>query len=270
MQNPHSLGETLKMTLCSAIENTCATTLVKISVSIFVLRMIQRTHRPIQYIIYAQLGVLVPFTIATVAVLAAQCRPLAGYWDHSVKAKCLPAKTVTIMTKVNNGESDWSSLPRLLTKHSDLRNDRLPHCISLYLCGCEVADESPQKICIVRCAWSWPFVWGDVARFKFKANRCSTAGCSIAKTVYLSWNPPDPTCKYKDSVLTFAAIRSNIFLCRGFSTSRILVRVRPLRIRSGSFTKNFTKPRTHAWNHHSIIATLGAVYFPSPRGSQYK
>lgn len=97
-----------KLTLGSTTENTMGTTLVKISVTIFILRLIQRTYQPIRYILIGQLAILVPITIATFIVLLTQCRPLAKYWDPSVEGYCIDGNAVSTLLKANNGEQESS------------------------------------------------------------------------------------------------------------------------------------------------------------------
>lgn len=93
-----------KMTLGSTAENTAGTTLVKISVTFFVLRLIQGTHAPVRWTLYAQLMVLIPITIATFSLLLVQCRPMEKYWNPAVPGYCLSGSTVSEMLKANNGE----------------------------------------------------------------------------------------------------------------------------------------------------------------------
>ena len=83
--------------------NAIGITLVKVSACIFLLKMVKRGDRTVTWLVYVNLVVLIPFTIATVFIQYLQCIPLEGYWNKSVPAKCLPATTVDSILRANSG-----------------------------------------------------------------------------------------------------------------------------------------------------------------------
>ena len=82
---------------------TIGTGFTRISVCLFVLRLVPDTKTFYRRWIW---GLLTLFTIVTIADFLAQCFqciPLPGLWDKSVKARCFPESHMTQIAKVQGG-----------------------------------------------------------------------------------------------------------------------------------------------------------------------
>ena len=82
---------------------TIGTGSTRISVCLFVLRLVPATKTFYRRWIW---GLLTLFTIITIADFLAQCFqciPLPGLWDKSVKARCFPESHMTQIAKVQGG-----------------------------------------------------------------------------------------------------------------------------------------------------------------------
>lgn len=93
-----------KLTLIASILNLLCTMTLKISLSIFLLRMVHQANRIVQRLVILNLISLVPFTVAVIIVDLVQCVPLQGYWDKSIQAKCIDTQTVNILLKAASGK----------------------------------------------------------------------------------------------------------------------------------------------------------------------
>ncbi|PLB50910.1 hypothetical protein P170DRAFT_436002 [Aspergillus steynii IBT 23096] len=94
-----NLPKLAKLTLISSITNLLCTMTLKISLSIFLLRMVEQANRTVQRLVILNLIILIPFTVAVIIVDLVQCIPLHGYWDNSVNAKCIDTNAVNILLK---------------------------------------------------------------------------------------------------------------------------------------------------------------------------
>ena len=103
--DPSNYPTLSKLTLIASILNLLCTMTLKISLSIFLLRMVQQANRTVQRLVIFNLISLVPFTVAVIIVDLAQCVPLQGYWDKSIPAKCIDKHTVNILLKAASGKS---------------------------------------------------------------------------------------------------------------------------------------------------------------------
>ncbi|KAB8265391.1 hypothetical protein BDV32DRAFT_116483 [Aspergillus pseudonomiae] len=101
--DPSNYPTLSKLTLIASILNLLCTMTLKISLSIFLLRMVQQANRTVQRLVIFNLISLVPFTVAVIIVDLAQCVPLQGYWDKSIPAKCIDKHTVNILLKAASG-----------------------------------------------------------------------------------------------------------------------------------------------------------------------
>jgi hypothetical protein len=101
--DPSNFPEVSKLTLLNSILHLLGTMMVKVSICLFLLRIVHQANRTIKWLVTTNLAILVPFTVATVIVDLVQCMPLEGYWDKTVPAKCLDIGTVNILLKAASG-----------------------------------------------------------------------------------------------------------------------------------------------------------------------
>lgn len=95
----------MRMTLYVGVVNTLGTTLVKVSVCIFTLRLTEKVGRSVRLLIWGNLSILIPMTISCVTVLCVQCVPISAYWDPigHPDAKCISGEIVTNVIKAYSG-----------------------------------------------------------------------------------------------------------------------------------------------------------------------
>lgn len=101
---PENLPLIAKLTLLNSILNLFGTMMVKVSICIFLLRMVHLANRTVKWMVMIDLAVLVPVTIAVIIVDLLQCIPLNGYWDKPTKARCINPDTVNILIMIASCE----------------------------------------------------------------------------------------------------------------------------------------------------------------------
>ena len=91
-------------TLVAETELVIATCFIKLSVCFFVLRLINRTRRGLQYCIYVLMGFMVVSTVGLVIALLVQCRPLVALYDPRVKGECYSKHILFSVAYVQGGK----------------------------------------------------------------------------------------------------------------------------------------------------------------------
>lgn len=93
-----------KLNFVSGLFTNLIICLVKLSVALFLLR-IGSLRRWLRYALFATIAILVSSTVATVAIIFVQCRPIAGIWDPTVAltANCLPTSALTDVSYCSTG-----------------------------------------------------------------------------------------------------------------------------------------------------------------------
>ncbi|KAH8423967.1 uncharacterized protein LDX57_001723 [Aspergillus melleus] len=160
--DPADLPVLAKLTLISTALNLLTTMMLKISLSIFLLRMVQQANKTVKRLVILNLIILVPFTIAVIIVDLVQCIPLQGYWDNSVDAKCLDTNIVNVLLKAASG----------VAAVTDFMTAAIPIFMIYNL-------QMPAK--------------RKYILYAILALGFFIAGASIAKTVLIDWNPEDYT-----------------------------------------------------------------------------
>ncbi|KAL9030590.1 MAG: hypothetical protein Q9196_001296 [Gyalolechia fulgens] len=82
------LSEFIKWTFVEGVAFVISTCFVKVSVCIFILRLIDKTRRNMRHFIYVLMGFLIVSTLGLVIALLAQCRPLKALYVLDMKGKC--------------------------------------------------------------------------------------------------------------------------------------------------------------------------------------
>ncbi|KAL6714380.1 hypothetical protein ACLMJK_007803 [Lecanora helva] len=77
-----------KWTLIAEIQVIIGTCVTKISVSLFILRLINRTRKKTTYLIYALMATVIVTTVALVITFLLECRPLNAVYNPRVHGKC--------------------------------------------------------------------------------------------------------------------------------------------------------------------------------------
>ncbi|KAG7008073.1 tRNA dimethylallyltransferase [Physcia stellaris] len=86
--SPKQLSQWLKWTIIAVFQTTVATCLVKISICLFILRMLNQTHIYLRRLIYVVLACLAVFTLAFLLAWGLQCRPLKAAYNFEIEGKC--------------------------------------------------------------------------------------------------------------------------------------------------------------------------------------
>lgn len=77
------------------LDNIISITLTKISIILFILRIQRKGY--IAWVAYIVMGLTLVVNIASEAMPANQCRPLAGLWDREILAKCESLYFIEVM-----------------------------------------------------------------------------------------------------------------------------------------------------------------------------
>ena len=85
---------------------------VKVSVCIFLLRMVQQASKIVTRLVALNLIVLIPCTTAIVLINFLQCIPARGFWDRSVDARCIDPSVINGLQKASMGM--FHSIHRIL------------------------------------------------------------------------------------------------------------------------------------------------------------
>ncbi|THC87096.1 hypothetical protein EYZ11_013458 [Aspergillus tanneri] len=73
--------------------------LVKVSVCLFLLRMVKRASRTIKWLVIFNLAIIIPFTFAIIVLEFVLCSPLDEYWNKAVHSKRISTSTINILHK---------------------------------------------------------------------------------------------------------------------------------------------------------------------------
>ena len=85
--------------------------LVKISVSLFILRVIKGTHRYVRMSIYYLMGFLALSTLAAIIAASVQCIPLKKLWEPDTPGTCVSSSVSPQVTRVFGGKDGIDCYP---------------------------------------------------------------------------------------------------------------------------------------------------------------
>ena len=77
--------------------------LVRISICIFVLRLIQGTHARTRTALYFVLSLNSVFTLVTILIMAFQCHPLNKAWNPTIEGSCFSVPAFGAIVRVVGG-----------------------------------------------------------------------------------------------------------------------------------------------------------------------
>ena len=83
-----NLSAALKWSIRSQIMNNIGIGLVKISVCLFVLRIIDRTRKGLSRFLWVLMAFVALSHTAQVILFVVQCRPMAAIWDKTIEGSC--------------------------------------------------------------------------------------------------------------------------------------------------------------------------------------
>jgi hypothetical protein len=96
-----NVEEIAMWTIVAQLQNIFAVTFLKLSVSLFILRMIRGTHRNIQRILWGLMAVLALVNLSQMFVQTFQCFPLKKAWDAEVPGRCIPSIVLVRLTEAS-------------------------------------------------------------------------------------------------------------------------------------------------------------------------
>lgn len=94
----------IEWTTIAIIVNYIGIFCVKISVSLFVLRVIKGTHRRIRLLLYCFMVILALSTLAGIVTTSTQCIPLKKSWTQELPGKCVSRSVFDLTFSVFGGE----------------------------------------------------------------------------------------------------------------------------------------------------------------------
>ena len=131
--------------------------IVKVSVCLFLLRMVQKTNSTVKWLVGINLIFLVPFSVAAALVNLFQCTPMGGYWNRQKPAKCMAPNSILVIMKIMAG---ILSRPSSTANHANTptlshrSRDRLPHRHNPFLPNPQTPNEAcPEDLDLYR-PWS--------------------------------------------------------------------------------------------------------------------
>jgi len=100
-----TLPQVLEWTTISEIVSFGAVCFVKLSVSVFVLRVIHKTHQRLRVTLYCFMVFLAITGLAAMLAVGLQCIPIRKLWDPSLSGRCFKPVVSTAITQVFGGKS---------------------------------------------------------------------------------------------------------------------------------------------------------------------
>lgn len=105
---PHGqIYPVFKWSLLAQVCNVLGIGLVKISVCLCVLRIVDRARRRLSQFLWILIAVVAVSHLVQAIIFLIQCRPLNALWNPKVKGTCFPLHTAYTAGYVNYGET-WS------------------------------------------------------------------------------------------------------------------------------------------------------------------
>lgn len=93
--SPGDVSNAIKWLVISVFQSYIALFFIRLSIALFLLRMLSRTQMRLKLAVYTCLFLNTALTIMICTVLGLWCRPLDGVWDKSIKAQCLSDELLT-------------------------------------------------------------------------------------------------------------------------------------------------------------------------------
>ena len=126
----------LKWTLIAEVQLIIGTCLTKLSVSVFILRILNRTRKKTTYLIYTLMITLVVTTLALAITFLLRCRPFNAVYDPSVHGKCYSNHVVFGVAYGQGGELFKQIPVKAIANSQQLLVLSLtlsaPYCLSLF------------------------------------------------------------------------------------------------------------------------------------------
>ena len=106
-----NVEEVLKWSTLTQMVEVITIAVVKISVCLLVLRVIEKAERRISQFLWALMGFVVASHFAAFLLYVLQCRPLAAVWNPSVHGTCYSQRNTYIAAYIAIGKCKTSPSP---------------------------------------------------------------------------------------------------------------------------------------------------------------
>ena len=100
---PNQIKNVLFITTILEVLHTIGTLLVRVSVCLFVLRLVPPTHQEFYKYTYILIAFFAVISTATFMLILLACIPIQGTWDKEIKARCIARSTLEIIVKTQGG-----------------------------------------------------------------------------------------------------------------------------------------------------------------------
>lgn len=104
---PVDAAQAIKWSTMAQAQNVLSTGLVKISICIFLLRIL--TSKAMARFLYAVIGLLVAITAVCFSAVVVQCRPLQKLWNPQVHGKCWGPLVTPKIGRAQGSKSDGTT-----------------------------------------------------------------------------------------------------------------------------------------------------------------
>lgn len=101
---PHQIENVIRTTIMLEALNTIGTFLVRVSVCLFILRLVPPMHRDFHKYTYILIAFFAVISTATFLLILLGCIPFQGFWDMQIKARCIPRSVLSITAKTQGGK----------------------------------------------------------------------------------------------------------------------------------------------------------------------
>ena len=99
----HSIENTVRYIFICEMLQIIGTSLIRVSVCIFILRMLSGAQRGLHVWIYGLLVFFAIVSLGNLLAIAFQCIPLRASWDKSIKGRCISTASLTRLAKAQGG-----------------------------------------------------------------------------------------------------------------------------------------------------------------------
>ena len=104
VRQPSQIQNVVKFTFIIIIFHTWGTFFVRLSVCLFVLRLVPPNNRTFHRWTWGAMAFFALVTTSTFMTMCLQCRPIQGLWDRSIKAQCISLYDTDVVARLQGGK----------------------------------------------------------------------------------------------------------------------------------------------------------------------
>lgn len=105
--SPAQISEMLKWASIGQLEVATGVGLVRFSLCILIMRLIERTHRKTHWFLYGVITINIILTVVGVFLIAFQCTPFKKRWEPLTPGRCFDVELLTYSTRVRGSETGF-------------------------------------------------------------------------------------------------------------------------------------------------------------------